>query len=99
MVVLAPLNVPPFSVTMPVKSLVPVLLVKERVPLVIVVVPVVVKAKAPVVRVPPETVRLPLTVSAAPSVHVAVPPIVRLPSMGDVMEVQVLALVPANCKW
>src|SRR5437667_3659298 len=82
--VLAPLKVPPVNVTKPVKSFAPVLFVSDKLPLVILVVPVVLNAAPPVVRVPPETVRLPLIVNAVVSVHEAVPPMLRFPKSGEV---------------
>jgi len=84
-VALAPLIVPPFNVIRPVKVLLLVLAGTESVPVVIVVVPVTVKAVAAVlvvVKFPPPKVRFPVIVIAEPCVKVppliyTLPPTVR----------------------
>lgn len=90
------LNVPPLSVTMPVNFLFAEAPARERVPPEIAVVPLTVKATAPVVRFPVviPTERFPFTVRAVVIVQaVDVPVTDRLPRSG-VVGVQVFVVVP-----
>ena len=83
------------TVTKPVRVLFPVLLVSDKVPAVIVVLPITAKATAPVVNVPPLIIKLPFSVKAVVCVHVAVPFTLVSPSVG-LVGVHVLIPEPLN---